>query len=75
MQKYIKEELNCFNLEFEEKEADFVVYSCDPDNKQIGSVLKKAFNKEFSAELRALTTDQLKEYLAGGKVSVKGHEL
>lgn len=60
IEKYIKEELNCFELSTEKDENSYVNYSCEPENKLIGQALKKANNKEFGAKLRALTTDELK---------------
>jgi hypothetical protein len=47
VQNYILDELNCLELKVESNEDDFVDYRCDPDNKEIGSVLKKAFDKKF----------------------------
>jgi isoleucyl-tRNA synthetase len=75
LEKYIKEELNCFEIVTEINENAHVNYSCEPENKLIGQALKKANNKEFGQKLRELTTDELKQYLATGKVMCHGHEL
>lgn len=34
--KYIKEELNCFDLELAQDEDEYVMYACKPDNKGLG---------------------------------------
>jgi isoleucyl-tRNA synthetase len=48
VQRYLCEEMNCIDLELIADEATYVDYSCKPDNKLIGQVLKKKFDKKFS---------------------------
>lgn len=72
VEKYIKEELNCLELEFDDKEDEYVLYSCKPDHREIGSVLKQKFNKAFKTALTKLTNEQLKQYLKEGKIEVCG---
>lgn len=45
VEKFIKEELNCYEIELVQNEDDYLIYSCNPDHREIGSVLKKKFNK------------------------------
>lgn len=47
VQQYIMEELNCLEIQTEQNEDEFVTYKCEPDNKEIGSVLKKAYDKKM----------------------------
>jgi isoleucyl-tRNA synthetase len=51
VQRYLCEEMNCINIELIADEATYVDYSCKPDNKLIGQVLKKKFDKKFSQGL------------------------
>lgn len=73
IERYIIEELNCITIELESEEDKFIVYNCSPENKLIGQALGKANNKEFSKSLRELDNTQLKKYLKGETVEVKGH--
>ena len=43
MSQYIKDELNCLELEILENEEEFVVYLSEPDNKLVGGELKGAY--------------------------------
>lgn len=63
---YITEELNCLELRTEADEDEFVVYKCTPDNTLMGGALKKAFNKQMKADIKALTSAQLRDYLKNG---------
>ena len=60
VKRYLCEEMNCIDIELIDNEAEYVDYSCKPDNKLIGQVLKKKFDKKFSAGLQELTSEQLK---------------
>jgi hypothetical protein len=53
---YIKEELNCLELLTESNEDLYIQYKCEPDNKEIGSVLKKAYDKKMKAEIANLSS-------------------
>jgi isoleucyl-tRNA synthetase len=56
VETYIKEELNCLELITEANEDAFVTYKCEPDNKEIGSVLKKAFDKKMKEDIANLSS-------------------
>lgn len=45
IQSYIKDELNCMDMEIATDEAEFVNYLVEPDNKLIGQALMKAYTK------------------------------
>jgi isoleucyl-tRNA synthetase len=66
VESYIKEELNCLELITEANEDAFVTYKCEPDNKEIGSVLKKAYDKKMKEEIANLSSAQLRDYLKNG---------
>jgi len=57
IEKYIKEELNCYEMETARDEDNFVLYSCKPDHRALGQFLGKDFNKQFKAELTKLTNE------------------
>ena len=75
VKNYIMEELNCLELKTEQNEDNFVSYKCEPDNKEIGSVLKKAYDKKLKTEIQNLSTGQLREYLKEGTIKVGGHDI
>jgi len=75
VQNYIMEELNCLELQVESNEDAFVSYKCEPDNREIGSVLKKAYDKKFKAEILNLSSAQLRQYLKEGSIEVNGHTI
>ena len=66
LKNYILEELNCFELKTVSDEEKYVKYKCDPDNKEMGSVLKKKFDKKLKEAIKNLSNAQLKEYLSNG---------
>jgi isoleucyl-tRNA synthetase len=72
IEKYIKEELNCYEMETARDEDNFVLYSCKPDHRALGQLLKKDYNKQFKADLTKLTNEQLKAYLKNGSIEVNG---
>jgi len=57
LQNYIKEELNCVELECESNEAIFIQYTVEADNRALGQVFKKKFDKNFKNALAKLTSD------------------
>ena len=63
---YIKEELNCLELITESNEDAYVTYKCEPDNREIGSVLKKSYDKKMKTAIANLSSAQLREYLKEG---------
>jgi isoleucyl-tRNA synthetase len=72
---YIKEELNCLNFEIATNEEDFVVYLTDPDHKEMGQALKKAYTKDLKAKVANLTREEVLEYLRNGKLSLGSVEI
>lgn len=75
LQNYIKDELNCLELFTDSNEDAYIQYKVEPDNKAMGQVFKKKFDKNFKTALANLTNDQIKEYLANGKLDVNGNEV
>jgi len=65
---YIVEELNVLECHTQSNEDEYVTYKCEPDNKQIGSVLKKAYDKKLKAEIASLSSAQLRDYLRDGSL-------
>ena len=47
LKEYIEEELNTPNIIFEKNTAPYVKKIALPNNKDLGVLLKKDFNKEF----------------------------
>lgn len=70
VEHYICGELNCLELKLEQNEDEYVVYKCEPDNKLMGSVLKKAFDKKFKEKITKLTSDELAWYIKEGYLMV-----
>lgn len=56
VQSYIMDELNCLELKTEQNEDEYVSYKCEPDNKEIGSVLKKAYDKSLKEKITNLSS-------------------
>ena len=67
---YIIEELNVLDLKVESNEDEYVDYKCDPDNKLIGSVLKKKFDKDLKKKIASLSSAQLRDYLKDGHLMI-----
>jgi len=57
LEKYIKEELNCLELELTGAEDDYVVYKADGENRACGQAFGKKFNKDVKKAIAALTSD------------------
>lgn len=68
VESYIKEELNCLELITESNEDAYINYKCEPDNKEIGSVLKKAYDKKMKTAIANLSSAQLRDYLKNGSL-------
>ena len=62
--------MNCLELITQANEDEFVNYKCEPDNREIGSVLKKAFDKDLKAKIANLSSAELKTYLRDGFVMI-----
>jgi len=71
-ESYILDELNIFKLNVEAKEDNFVVYSCDPDNRIMGQALGKKFSKDLKKKISQLTNDELRGYLKNGSITIDG---
>jgi len=74
VEKYIKEELNVLEVQFEANEDQFVVYKSEPMNEPCG----KAFKKDYGAlkpKLQNLDRAQIMEYINNNKVVVDGKEI
>lgn len=67
---YIIEELNVLELKTEENEDEYIDYKCEPDNREIGSVLKKAYDKKLKKEIASLSSAQLRDYLKNGSLMI-----
>lgn len=50
----------------ESNEDEFVTYKCQPDNKLIGQVLKKAYDKKMKEKISKMPSSLLREYLQNG---------
>jgi isoleucyl-tRNA synthetase len=72
---YIKDELNCLEFEVQPNEAEFVVYLSQPEHKEIGSILKNKYTKEFKEKLINLGREEILAYLKNGKVTINGFEI
>lgn len=75
LEKYIKDELNCLELELVNNEDAYIYYTVEPDNKALGQAFKKNFDKNFKTALTKLTNDQIKVYLREGKININGNEV
>ena len=72
---YIKDELNCLEFEVEPNESKYVQYLSTPDHREIGSILKNKYTKEFKEKLNNLGREEILEYLKNGKVTILGQEI
>jgi isoleucyl-tRNA synthetase len=70
-EKYVKEEVNCLEIELEPNEEAFVYYKVDWDKRALGRRLGKAF-KAVEAKLSSLPSDVIKEYIANGTIEIDG---
>jgi len=75
LEKYIKEELNCFNLELLSQEDDFIQYTADPENRMMGQAFGKAYDKNLKKAISSLTSDQIRTYIASGSIEVNGKNI
>jgi len=67
---YIIEELNVLELKTDGNEDEYIDYKCEPDNREIGSVLKKAYDKKLKKEIASLSSAQLRDYLKNGSLMI-----
>jgi isoleucyl-tRNA synthetase len=64
--KYIKEELNCLEIELQSNEDDYIVYTAEGENRAMGQAFGKKFDKSVKEKIMALTSDEIRTYLATG---------
>jgi len=57
LERYIKEELNCLELELTQDEDAYIQYTVEPDNKLLGQAFKKGFDKNFKLALTKLSNE------------------
>lgn len=72
IESYIKEELNCMEVEYETDEDKYLQYTAEPERQACGKALGKKFNNDFKTELSKLTNDQVKKFMKTGKIKVNG---
>jgi isoleucyl-tRNA synthetase len=72
LQKYIKEELNCLEIELSDNEDEFIVYKAEGENRMMGQAFGKKFDKKVKAAIQSLSSDQVRTYIREGKVEVMG---
>jgi len=75
LQEYIKDELNCLELELTHDEDPYVQYTVEPDNRLLGQAFKKAFDQSFKQALAKLTNEQIKGFLSTGSIDINGHQV
>jgi hypothetical protein len=64
--KYIKEELNCLEIELQSNEDDYIVYTAEGENRAMGQAFGTKFDKSVKEKIMALTSDEIRTYLATG---------
>ena len=72
---YIKDELNCLDFHVETNEEEYVQYISNPDHKEMGQALKKAYTKSLKEKVANLSRAQVIEYLKQGKLTLEGVEI
>lgn len=72
LEKYIKEELNCLELELKSSEDDFVLYKATADNREMGQAFGKKFDKAAKAAIENLSSDMIRQYLKTENIEVNG---
>lgn len=75
LMNYLEEEINTPAILFDNTVEEYVDYSAQPNNQELGRRLKKDFNKKFKDAVNSLSTAQIQEYQSTGKVTVLGVEL
>jgi isoleucyl-tRNA synthetase len=75
LSSYIKDELNCMEIEISQDENGHIDYSVTPDNKEMGQAFGKGFNKDFKKKLTQLTTDEIKGYMEAGEIDIDGKKV
>lgn len=75
LSKYIKEELNCLELELKQNEDDYIVYKAEGENRSMGQAFGKKFDKNFKKLITEMPSDAIRTYLTGGEVEVGGNKI
>ena len=57
LERYIREELNCVEIEYDKDEDAYIQYTVVADNRACGQKFGKKFNATFKEGLAALTND------------------
>ena len=70
LERYIKEELHCLEIDYDKDEDAYIQYTVVAENRACGQKFGKKFNATFKEALTALTNDQIKGYLASGKIMI-----
>lgn len=52
LERYIREELNCLEVEYEKNEDAYIQYTVVPENKPCGQKFGKKFNAAFKEALQ-----------------------
>lgn len=68
-ESYVKDEVNCLEIEVEGNEESFVYYKVDWDKWALGKWLGKSF-KAVEPLLSTLSSDKIKEYIVNGTIKV-----
>ena len=72
---YIKDEINAYELQVETNEDKYVNYSCDYNQRALGSRLKKQFTKKVKDKINSLMSNEIKEYMSANMLLVEGVEI
>lgn len=72
LQKYIKEELNCLDIELISNEDAYVNYKAEPENRAMGQAFGKKFDKKAKAAIAELPSEKVRQYLKEGAVEANG---
>jgi isoleucyl-tRNA synthetase len=75
LSQYIKDELNCLEFKVETNEEEYVQYITNPDHREMGQALKKAYTKSLKEKVGNLSRAQVLEYLQKGKITIEGVEI
>ena len=74
-ENYIKKEINAWNLEVDTNEEKYITYSWKYDGKNLSQRLKKQFTKTIREKISNLSSEDIKKYMAEGKLVIDGVEI
>lgn len=72
---YIKDEINAYELVVETDEDKFVTYSCDYNQRALGTRLKKSFTKNVIDRINNLMSEDIKQYMDAKTLLLEGVEI